>query len=389
MMVQDFLWGCVNIAKIYQNISILRRTIHFFLSVLLVAFLSSCATMFSGTKADIFIDGDVDEPVTISSSAGEYKNVTLPTVVEVKRHQLNGQHIQISSEHYSFDDIVLKKTFNEWALANAFVCVTPICMDLLTNAVSKPEYDQFFITPIDNLTKVDSLQKKESVRVASNIRARLRSQYLSAKYPRHELNGTIGFGPNQADHSTHRFVDDIVQPMHMEMEGECFDLFGDSYVVGKMEYHYRLSRKWDVGAMMAWGVSSENYTDEYYYLDERHKKEGQGTITTGYQICRSFSLAPSVRYTWYETRSYRLFSRVLLGMMRHHLVFNTEVWKYGSQKTSYSSLVSEDSIDKIKWRMAYQFSPIGISVGSANLRFFAELGYGCLGVVNTGICVCF
>ena len=76
-------------------------------------------------------------------------------------------------------------------------------------------------------------------------------------------------------------------------------------------------------------------------------------------------------------------------LWRHHLVFNTEEWKYGSQKTYYSSLVSEDSIDKIKWRMAYQFSPIGISVGSANLRFFAELGYGCLGVANTGICVCF
>ena len=60
------------------------------MAVLLAMCFSSCATMFSGTKADIFIEGDVDEPVTINSSAGVYKDVTLPTLVEVKRRQLNG-----------------------------------------------------------------------------------------------------------------------------------------------------------------------------------------------------------------------------------------------------------------------------------------------------------
>ena len=65
--------------------------------------------MFSGTRADIMIDGDVDEPLTILSSHAEYQDVTLPTIVEVKRKHLDGQHIQITSEHHTFDDIVLEK----------------------------------------------------------------------------------------------------------------------------------------------------------------------------------------------------------------------------------------------------------------------------------------
>ena len=114
--------------------------------------------MFSGTKADIFIDGEVDEPVTVCSTAGLYKDVNLPALVEVKRRHLNGQHIQITSEHHSFDDIVLEKTFNEWALVSALAYGTGFFIDLMTNAVSKPKYDQFFIKPLDSLSTAGSVR---------------------------------------------------------------------------------------------------------------------------------------------------------------------------------------------------------------------------------------
>ncbi|MBO4607277.1 MAG: hypothetical protein J5682_05210 [Prevotella sp.] len=363
-------------------------------AVLLVLIFTSCATMFSGTKADIFIDGDMDEPVTISSSAGEYKDVTLPTLVEVKRRQLNGQHIHVTSEHHVFDDIVLEKTFNEWALVSALVYGTPFFIDLMTNAVSKPKYDQFYITPLDSLPAADSLHRKRPLVMVSTMdahtRARLRGQQLPTKYPRHEINVSLGLGSNQADRSTKRFVDDIIQPLDMGREGECGDIFGDSYFVGKLEYHYRLNRKWDIGAMAAWGISSESYTNRYYYMDEQHENETPGTYTDGYSKCRSFSFAPSVRYTWYETRTYRLFSRVSLGMMRNHFKFDMEEWREGNENMSRGSIIREESIDKTKWRMAYQLSPIGIIVGgSSPLRFVAEVGYGCLGVCNIGLAFCF
>ena len=361
--------------------------------VLLVMSFTSCATMFSGTKADIFIDGDMDEPVTISSSAGEYKDVTLPTLVEVKRRQLNGQHIHVTSKHHSFDDIVLEKTFNEWALVSVVTWGTPFFIDLMTNAVSKPKYDQFFITPVDSLAAADTLRPKKPMVMVSTMspgtRARLRAQKLPMKYPRHEINASLGFGPNQADHFTKRFTDDIIQPLHMETDVECGDIFGDSYIVGKLEYHYRLNRKWDIGAMAAWGKSSEAYTDWYYCMDKQHKDENLGIFKNGYSECRSFSLAPSVRYTWYETRTYRLFSRVSLGMLRNHLSFDIEEWSNGNEYRSSASPISRESINKTRWRTAYQLSPIGVSVGAGPLWFVAEVGYGCLGVCNIGMAIRF
>ena len=71
---------------------------------------SSCATIISGSTADIHIDGKVDEPITVVTTHGEYKDLSLPATVKVKRRSLDGQHIQISSPSYAFSDIVLRET---------------------------------------------------------------------------------------------------------------------------------------------------------------------------------------------------------------------------------------------------------------------------------------
>ena len=359
---------------------------------MLVMSVTSCATMFSGTRADIFIDGDVDEPVSITSSAGVYRDVALPTFVEVKRRHLDGQHISIESEHHSFDDIVLQKTFNEWALGSVLISGTGFLIDLLTNAVSRPHYDQFFITPLDSMMQADSIRMDNPVLVSTmgpKAKALLKEKRLVGKYPRHEINVSVGVGSNQSDRSTKRFVDNIIQDRNMEADVECGNIFGDSYIMGIMEYHYRVNRMWDIGAIMAWGYSSESYSDEYFYSIEDNQLHHSDIFTYGYSKCRSFSLAPSVRYTWCDTGKYRLFSRVALGMMRHHLKFDTEQWEYGYSSQPYGRLLTGDRCDKIKWRMAYQLAPIGVSVGCGPLKFYAEMGYGCLGVCNLGLALCF
>lgn len=362
-------------------------------AMLMAMSFTSCATIFSGVKADIFIDGDVDEPVTINSSAGEYKDVTLPTLVEVKRHQLDGQHIQISSEHHTFDDIVLRKSFNGLAIFSALMYGTPFLIDLATNAVSKPKYDQFYIKPTENVTEDDTLHGKRPMVTISTMgpetRARLRFQQLPAKYPRHEFNVTLGFGSNQADHSTQRFIDGIIQPRHMETESMCGDIFGDSYMMGKVEYHYRLNRKWDIGAFAAWGRSSETYTNEGFLVAEQIKIPNPVIITRGSERSRSFSFAPSVRYTWYERKYCRLYSRAALGMMRNHFHFDLEERKGKGPYEPLGELDHQESINNTKWRMAFQLSPVCINFGTDPVRFFFELGYGCLGVCNVGLGFCF
>ena len=110
--------------------------------------LSSCATIVSGGAPKITINGDVPEPVTIETEDAAYIDVTLPTVVKANRHHIDGQRIQITSENYKFDDIVLTKTVNGWAFGNILIGgLIGWGIDLGTNCVSKPAQTEFTITP--------------------------------------------------------------------------------------------------------------------------------------------------------------------------------------------------------------------------------------------------
>lgn len=108
--------------------------------------LSSCATIFSGGSPKITIDGNVAEPVTITTSKNVYSNVSLPYVVRVSRHKLNDQRISVRSATTKYKDIVLEKKVNGWAFGNILLGGIPgLAIDLGTNAVSKPKEKHFYI----------------------------------------------------------------------------------------------------------------------------------------------------------------------------------------------------------------------------------------------------
>ena len=122
--------------------------------------LSSCATIVSGGDPSITINGNVNEPVDITTAKQTYSRVTLPAVVQVQRHKLDGQRIRITSENYKFDDIVLGKQVNGWAFGNILLGgVIGWGVDLATNCVVKPEQTQFTIQPISK--QEDKATKKE------------------------------------------------------------------------------------------------------------------------------------------------------------------------------------------------------------------------------------
>lgn len=108
---------------------------------------SSCATLFAGGSPKVLIDGDVNEPVTIKTEKSVYENVTLPAMVEVKRHKIDGQRITIKSENYEYKDIVLQKKVNGWTWGNIALGGIPgWCVDLITNCVSAPKEKEYKIT---------------------------------------------------------------------------------------------------------------------------------------------------------------------------------------------------------------------------------------------------
>ena len=173
---------------------------------------------------------------------------------------------------------------------------------------------------------------------------------------------------------------------HLVQEGECFDILGDSYVLANLEYHFRLNPKWDVGVMAVWGLSRENYAAND--PNDPVFAEGSREIALGRELSRYFAVGPSVRYTWHEGKFTRLYSRLATGLMRHHLNFDyREYRETGEYPESSRDVIKTESVDRMKWRMAYQLTAIGGSVGAGSFRMFGELGYGCLGVVRLGIAV--
>ena len=109
---------------------------------------SSCATIVSGGSPKITIDGNVGEPVTITTTKQVYSNVSLPYVVKVKRHALDGQRIYVQTATQRFKDIVLGKQTNGWVWGNLlFGGLIGWVVDLGTSCVSKPVQTHFYVQP--------------------------------------------------------------------------------------------------------------------------------------------------------------------------------------------------------------------------------------------------
>jgi len=367
--------------------------------LLLTVLYTSCATIISGSSAKIQIDGNVDEPVNIVTSKDVYRDISLPTTVEVNRRSLDGQHIQISSENYAFSDIVLRKSTNSWSILSAALYGVPLIVDLMTNAASKPAQDKFFITPGAPRSQADSLYRADSLRwveAEREVKERQRARQLPIRYKRHELRGSLGFGECQASRDRDKLINSFKERYNLEKSWEPEDLRGDAYLQAGMEYHYRLNRKWEIGILANWGASNELYTQDYDSNGNVYNPPSTGVYNPSQfadatETCRFFTFAPSVRYTWYETLGFRSYSRIAVGAMRHHLTYDYKRFPWVEDYETRMNTIETrtpmytDGSDDIKWRMAYQLTAIGASVGGKSFNFFGELGYGSLGIVRLGL----
>ena len=116
------------------------------IAVSFVLSFSSCATIVAGGSPRITIDGDTKAPVTIITEKQTYPNVQLPYEVQVNRHHIDGQRIQIRSDNGSYRDIVLEKEVNGWTWGNILIGgLIGLGVDLITNCVAKPSKPTYFI----------------------------------------------------------------------------------------------------------------------------------------------------------------------------------------------------------------------------------------------------
>lgn len=212
---------------------------------------------------------------------------------------------------------------------------------------------------------------------------------LGAQQPiRHEFSMGFGVGNNMADKKVNDVVDHYLETYHMESEMGCSDFVGDSHITLSFEYHYRLNQRWAVGCIAGWGISKESYDG----IEEHGAAPHSYLAKYGSEQSRIFYIAPSVRYSWLTTMRghMQLYSRAALGTIRQHMIFDyQQAASDGRLYTAFEDDTQRDEyrhehFDEVKWRSAYQLTPVGIDLGNRFIHFYSELGYGFQGVFTIG-----
>lgn len=109
--------------------------------------LSSCATLFSGTRAKVTVDSSepVYAPITLNVDDETYHNVRFPMEVKVKRGFAPSE-IEATASGYTTGTATIDKTFNAVSLGNIVLGGIPgYAVDLVTGAVTKPEKNEYVL----------------------------------------------------------------------------------------------------------------------------------------------------------------------------------------------------------------------------------------------------
>lgn len=114
------------------------------LIILLVALsMSSCATIFSGSKASVTLDSEVEGSATVVVEGRRYRNVEFPCKVKISRG-FNETAVRVTVDGYASEVVVIKKEFNPIALLNLAEPFGWI-LDVAAGAVTRPKYDYYWL----------------------------------------------------------------------------------------------------------------------------------------------------------------------------------------------------------------------------------------------------
>lgn len=106
--------------------------------------LASCATIFSGVKAKVWLTNDrVKEPVNITADNKHYENVLLPYKVKVRRGYSNS-NILITSNSYEPYSLSISKRFNAVSLLN-IIAPLGFAIDAATGAIMRPDEKSYYV----------------------------------------------------------------------------------------------------------------------------------------------------------------------------------------------------------------------------------------------------
>lgn len=100
--------------------------------------LTSCATIFTGSKSNIIIDANVQEADYVNIDGFKYHNVTFPFQTKVRRG-FSETMVTAEKEGYSKTSLMIYKDFNAVSIIN-LTNILGWGIDAATGAIMKPEY---------------------------------------------------------------------------------------------------------------------------------------------------------------------------------------------------------------------------------------------------------
>ncbi len=141
----------------------------FFIGLGLLTILTSCATILSGTKANVTVTTNSTEPVNLTVDGRTYYNIAGLTQVQVKRGYKVSKIVAENTNAYGSVDVY--KEFNAVTLGNLILGGIPsFIIDVIDGAVTKPATDVFtiYMQSKNNQPKIEESTKEEPKEIVQN-----------------------------------------------------------------------------------------------------------------------------------------------------------------------------------------------------------------------------
>ncbi len=130
----------------------------------LFVLLTSCASIFNGSKAKIVVDNaePIPAPVTMTVDGKQYADIYLPAKVRIKRG-FKSSTITATASGYSDGKVNVDKKFNSTTLLNILLGGIPgMAIDAATGAMMKPASNHYTMNmrPSNYVERIDAQQNK-------------------------------------------------------------------------------------------------------------------------------------------------------------------------------------------------------------------------------------
>jgi hypothetical protein len=131
----------------------MKKFTKFAIMVLGAMALSSCSSIFCGSKAQVTFESNIDEAATLTIDGQKYHNVTFPYTTKVRRG-FDETIVKVEAPSYNTETIVINKNFNAVSIIN-LIDILGWGIDAATGAITKPEqkFYQIEMTPTNSNNK--------------------------------------------------------------------------------------------------------------------------------------------------------------------------------------------------------------------------------------------